>query len=105
MNIKEKGRLAEGSPIPNFVLADSSEYKPLQLHLQVIRRDRHREAPSTETLWNNFCRLRLQSSAYRAVDDPVVVSAYSDWLGAFLAEGKGPSNTGSNVLPFQRRGG
>jgi hypothetical protein len=34
---KEKGRLAEGSPIPNYVLADKSEYIALQLQLQVIR--------------------------------------------------------------------
>jgi hypothetical protein len=34
---KEKGRLAEGSPIPNYVLADNSEYIALQLQLQVIR--------------------------------------------------------------------
>jgi hypothetical protein len=34
---KEKGRLAEGSPIPNNVLADKSEYIALQLQLQVIR--------------------------------------------------------------------
>jgi hypothetical protein len=34
---KEKGRLAEGSPIPNGVLADKSEYIALQLQLQVIR--------------------------------------------------------------------
>jgi hypothetical protein len=33
----EKGRLAEGSPIPNYVLADKSEYRALQLQLQVIR--------------------------------------------------------------------
>jgi hypothetical protein len=34
---KEKGRPAEGSPIPNYVLADNAEYKALQLQLQVIR--------------------------------------------------------------------
>jgi hypothetical protein len=34
---KEKGRLAEGSPIPNYVLADKPEYTALQLQLQVIR--------------------------------------------------------------------
>ena len=34
---KEKGRLAEGSPIPNYVLADKSEYTALQLQLQVNR--------------------------------------------------------------------
>jgi hypothetical protein len=37
MSIKERGRLAEGSPIPNYVLADNTEYKPTQLQLQVIR--------------------------------------------------------------------
>jgi hypothetical protein len=33
----EKGRLAEGSPIPNYVLADRSEYTVPLLQLQVIR--------------------------------------------------------------------
>jgi hypothetical protein len=32
----EKGRLAEGSPIPNYVFADKPEYITLQLQLQVI---------------------------------------------------------------------
>jgi hypothetical protein len=34
---KEKGRPAEGSPIPNYVLPDNAEYKALQLQLQVIQ--------------------------------------------------------------------
>jgi len=34
---KEKGRPEEGSPIPNYVLADKSEYIAHQLQLQVIR--------------------------------------------------------------------
>jgi hypothetical protein len=33
---KEKGRLAEGSPIPDFVLGDSSEHTVLRLHQQVL---------------------------------------------------------------------
>jgi hypothetical protein len=33
----EKGRLAEGSPIPNYVLADNSEHTSLQHQLQVNR--------------------------------------------------------------------
>ena len=37
MAIKEKGRLAEGSPIPNCVLPDNTEYRATQLQLQVIR--------------------------------------------------------------------
>jgi hypothetical protein len=37
MTIKEKGRPGEGSPIPNYVLADNAEYKATQLQLQVIR--------------------------------------------------------------------
>jgi hypothetical protein len=41
MTTKEKGRPAEGSPIPNYVLADKSEYIALQLQLQVIRLTRH----------------------------------------------------------------
>lgn len=38
---KEKGRPAEGSPIPDYVLADKSEYRALQHQLQVTRL-RHR---------------------------------------------------------------
>jgi hypothetical protein len=37
MTTKEKGRPAEGSPIPKYVLADNAEYIALQLQLQVIR--------------------------------------------------------------------
>jgi hypothetical protein len=37
MTIKEKGRPAEGSPIPNCVLPDNAEYKATELQLQVIR--------------------------------------------------------------------
>jgi hypothetical protein len=37
MTIKEKGCPAEGSPIPNYVLADNTEYKPTKLQLQVTR--------------------------------------------------------------------
>lgn len=52
MNIKEKGRLGEGSPIPNYVLPDKSEYTALQLKLQVIRLTRRCgvEAGMAETL-------------------------------------------------------
>jgi hypothetical protein len=56
----------------------------------------------TETLWNNFCRLRLQSRAYRAVDDPVVARAYNDWLASYLAESAAPK--ASNVIPFRKPG-
>jgi hypothetical protein len=58
---------------------------------------------ATETLWNNFCRLRLQSSAYRAVDDPIVARAHADWLASYLANSETPQP--SNVLPFRRSGG
>jgi hypothetical protein len=37
MPIKEKGCPAEGSPIPNYVLADNPEYIAPQLQLQVSR--------------------------------------------------------------------
>jgi hypothetical protein len=49
---KEKGRPAEGSPIPNYVLADRSEYIALQLQLQVIRLTRRCgvDADMAETL-------------------------------------------------------
>jgi hypothetical protein len=35
--VKEKGRPAEGSPIPNVVLADATEFKAPLLNLQVSR--------------------------------------------------------------------
>jgi hypothetical protein len=53
-----------------------------------------------KTLWNNFCRLRLQSRAYRAVDDPIVARAYNDWLASYLAESAAPK--ASNVIPFRK---
>ena len=37
MAVKEKGRPAEGSPIPIYVLPDNAEYKATQLQLQIIR--------------------------------------------------------------------
>jgi hypothetical protein len=58
---------------------------------------------ATESLWDNFCRLRLQSRAYRAVDDPIVARAYKDWLAAYLADSEAPQ--ASNILPFRRPGG
>jgi hypothetical protein len=57
----------------------------------------------TETLWNTFCRLRLQSRAYRAVDDPIVARAHADWLASYLADNETPQ--ASNVLPFRKPGG
>jgi hypothetical protein len=36
---KEKGRLAEGSPIPKVVLADATELKASLQNLQAIRAD------------------------------------------------------------------
>jgi hypothetical protein len=61
------------------------------------------QATSTETLWDNFCRLRLQSRAYRAVDDPIVARAHADWLASYLADNETPQ--ASNVLPFRKPGG
>lgn len=62
---------------------------------------------ATEILWNNFCRLRLQSAAYRAVDDPHVASAYKDWLASYLADSgaagnEPPAPKASNVIPFRK---
>jgi hypothetical protein len=57
------------------------------------------QATSTETLWDNFCRLRLQSRAYRAVDDPIVARAHADWLASYLADSETPKAT--NVIPFR----
>ena len=57
---------------------------------------------ATEILWNNFCRLRLQSRAYRAVDDPIVARAHADWLASYLADSEPPQ--ASNVLPFRKVG-
>ena len=57
---------------------------------------------STEALWNIFCRLRLQSTAYRAVDDPIVARAHADWLASYLAASETPQV--SNVLPFRKPG-
>jgi hypothetical protein len=58
------------------------------------------QTTATDALWETFCRLRLQSRAYRAVDDPVVAVAYSDWLASYLADSKRPP-AASNVLPFR----
>jgi hypothetical protein len=65
---------------------------------------------STNDLWDNFCRLRLASRSYRAVDDPIVAVAYGDWLASYLADSaageisppacKGPR--ASNVIPFRK---
>jgi hypothetical protein len=58
---------------------------------------------ATETLWDNFCRLRLQSRAYRAVDDPIVARAYNDWLACYLPESAAPK--ASSVIKFRKPGG
>jgi hypothetical protein len=60
------------------------------------------QAATTEALWDNFCRLRLQSRAYRAVDDPIVARAYGDWLASYMADNEAPQ--ASNVLPFRKPG-
>jgi hypothetical protein len=57
---------------------------------------------STNDLWDNFCRLRQQSRAYRAVDDPIVARAYGDWLASYLADSETPKAT--NVIPFRKTG-
>jgi hypothetical protein len=56
----------------------------------------------TDTLWDNFCRLRLQSRAYRAVDDPIVARAHRDWLASYLADYG--ASTATNVIPFRKPG-
>ena len=58
---------------------------------------------STNDLWDHFCRLRLASRAYRAVDDPIVARAHADWLASYLAECEAPQP--SNVIPFRRARG
>jgi hypothetical protein len=55
----------------------------------------------TEALWQRFCQLRQGSTLYRAVDDPAVALAYSDWLASYLTEGDFPSAT--NIIPFRTR--
>ena len=67
---------------------------------------------ATEILWNNFCRLRLQSRAYRAVDDPIVARAHADWLASYLADSAGAEISASarqpkasNVIPFRKARG
>ena len=55
---------------------------------------------SAEALWDDFCRLRLQSTAYRAVDDPVVASAYQDWLRAYLTNER--PRESAVVIPFPK---
>ena len=51
--------------------------------------------------WQRFCQLRQGSTLYRAVDDPAVALAYSDWLASYLTEGDFPSAT--NIIPFRTR--
>jgi hypothetical protein len=59
----------------------------------------------TETLWQNFCQLRLQSRANRAVDDPIVARAHADWLASYLADDSPKlDRLQSNVIPFQTSG-
>jgi hypothetical protein len=57
----------------------------------------------TQALWDNFCRLRLQSRAYRAVDDPIVARAHADWLASYLADCEATQAT--NVIPFRKARG
>jgi hypothetical protein len=59
-------------------------------------------ATAIETLWQNFCQLRLQSRANRAVDDPIVAAAYNDWLARYLADNEMPKV--SNVISFRKSG-
>lgn len=58
---------------------------------------------SAEALWDDFCRLRSQSSAYRAVDDPIVASAYQDWLQAYLVNER--PRESAVVIPFPKTKG
>jgi hypothetical protein len=60
---------------------------------------------ATETLWQNFCRLRLQSCVYRAVDDPIVARAHANWLASYLADDSPKSDRPqSNVVPLRKSG-
>ena len=56
-------------------------------------------ATATEILWTTFCRLRLQSRVYRAVDDPIVARAHADWLASYLTETETPR--AANVIPLR----
>jgi len=56
---------------------------------------------ATNELWDSFCRLRLLSRSYRAVDDPMVAAAYKNWLASYLAD-ETPKK--SNVLSFRKPG-
>jgi hypothetical protein len=58
--------------------------------------------PVTDELWETFCRLRLESKAYRAADDPVVRQAHETWERAFEAETGEPEK--SNVIQFRKAG-
>ena len=51
-----------------------------------------------DKLWEEFCHLRSQSSAYRAVDDPKVAGAHRNWLRAFLEE----EQPRAVVIPFPK---
>jgi hypothetical protein len=64
---------------------------------------RNKRESVSESLWQNFCRLRKQSSAYRAVDDPLVAKAHADWVASYLGAYETPR--ASNVIAFRRPGG
>jgi hypothetical protein len=74
----------------------------MQNHLPHRAPARNKKKPA-EVLWENFCRLRLQSSAYRANDDPVVAQAHADWLASYLEDSETPK--AGNVVPFRKPGG
>jgi hypothetical protein len=75
----------------------------MQNHLHHRAPARNKSGSATDILWDNFCRLRLQSSACRAVDDPVVAQAHADWLASYLEDYE-TQKTG-NVVPFRKPGG
>jgi hypothetical protein len=58
--------------------------------------------PAADELWETFCRLRLESKAYRAADDPMLRRAHEAWERAFEAE-TGETER-SNVIQFRKAG-
>jgi hypothetical protein len=58
---------------------------------------------STEILWENFCRLRLQAPAHRTLDDSAVAKAHADWLVSYLKECETPK-VRNDIIPDRRPG-
>ena len=71
-------------------MTDLADIKTLNRHVAA-------DMPSTDELWETFCKLRLQSKAYRAIDDPTVRQAYEAWRRADEQDDSAPQ---SNVIRF-----